>query len=153
MIRCATITLRYKPPLAVQPLGADMLPLPGKELYRLRSRLPQPGLIHPVSALMSHWHSVTRLQQTANRKLGASSPLLRFYKASRSPATTSTRRITQPRNNKRDGEGMSVTAGPASHTAKTQRQEKDFGIKFEYFAIHKVYGGSSLVRCSHRSIS
>lgn len=81
-----------------------------------------------ASTLMSHWHSVTCLQQTANGKLEASSPLLRFYKASRSPAATSTQRIIQPRNNKRAGEGMSVTAGPASHRAKTQWRERDFGI-------------------------
>lgn len=90
---------------------------------------------------MSHWHSVTRLQQTANGKLGASSPLLRFYKASRSPAATSTQRITQPRNNKRAGEGMSITAGPASHTAKTQRREKGFWYKIwkiHYPHIHII---------------
>lgn len=125
---------------------------PGKGLYS-HSDPGWPGLIHPASTLMSHWHSVTRLQQAANRRLGASSPLLRFYKASRSPAATSTQRITQPRNNKRAGEGMGVTAGPASHTAKTQRHEKDFSIKFESSAMHKVYEGSSLDHCSHCSNS
>lgn len=146
-IRCAEITLRHRAPLAVQPLAADMCAPPlikGSTATQI-----QPGLIHPASTLMSHWHSVTRLQQAPNGKLGASSPLLRFYKASRSPAATSTQRITQPRNNKRAWEGMCVTSGPASHTAKTEREKKNKSSD-----IHvQVYDGSSFVRCSHCCIS
>lgn len=121
-MRCAEITLRHTAPLAVPPLEAGACSSPGK-LLRDPSRLVCQS--HCASILISHWHSVSRLQHVANENLGASFQLLRFYKASRSPAAAGIQRNTQARNNKRPGEGMSIPGGQAA------RQQNDVGMKTE----------------------
>ncbi len=49
-------------------------------------------------------------------------------------------------------EGMRLTAGAASQTAKKQREDKDFGINVGTSALHKIYKEGSLLRCSDCSI-
>lgn len=63
--------------------------------------------------IQSHARSEQRME-----KLGAGSLLLRFYKASRSPAATSTQRITQAENNKGVGKGSMEQLG---HTGAQPR--------------------------------